>query len=302
MKKILFISTCILTTAILFSCKKSKDYGTTVISNPGITFPQSKNLPGGFLADDSISVTSALNALSTPQTLSDIVIALESDFVSTSDIKVKLQLKPSIVPVTAGLSSFPATANLSFPSEVTIPAGQRFIYLPITCGNASVLSLTASYGLGLTMTSVTTGNAQIAANRKDIVITYSVKNSYDGKYSIKGFTLRAGDPILTGNFSNATDVLITTGPTSVSMGKLLPWGNSNDPNTVVSSIAIGNQTFSVDAATNAITWGGAGGSSLLPGYPSRYEPSTRTFYIGITWGAGPGSREAKDTMVYIGPR
>jgi hypothetical protein len=297
MKKIFFISTCLLTTIILFSCKKSKEFGTNIVSNPGITFPQSKNLPGGFLADDSISVTSALNALSTPQTLGDIVIALESDFVSASDIKVKLSAKPSIVPVTAGLSSFPTSAGVSFPAEITIPAGERFIYLPVTCANASVLSLTASYAMGITMTGVTTGNAQISSNRRDIVISYSVKNSYDGVYKYKGYALRDGDPVLTGYFSGSERNLITSGPYSLKMDNLLLWGVAGG-GVSTGGIGIGNQEFSVDPATNLVIWGGVGGSSLLPGYNSRYSPGNKTFYIGITWGGGPSSRVSIDTFTY----
>jgi hypothetical protein len=303
MKKIIVLG-CALA-ALAVSCKKDKEYGVTVKEVVGVTFPQSKDLVNGLLGVDSISVSSAFNSQSLPQTIEDIVIAVESDRTLSAPVVIQLQVDNNLVPKTTPtiLNQFPAAAGVTVPTTITIPAGARFVYVPISCANASALSLSLSYAIGIKMVAVTSGNAQLAANRKDIVCTFSVKNQYDGHYKMKGFALRAGDPVLTGYFSDIFRDLITTGPNSVVFSDLLPWGSpTGGPNNT--GIAIGNQSFSVDPATNLVSWGGVGGSSLLPGYTSRYVPSAspKTFYLGITWGAGPAARLLIDTLEYVGPR
>jgi hypothetical protein len=303
MKRIIIIGFALAVVAV--SCKKSKEYGVTVNEAVGVTFPQSKDLVNGLLGTDSISVSSAFNSQATPQTVEDIVIAVESDRTLSAPVVVQLQVDNSLVPTTSGtvLNAFPAAAGVTIPSTISIPAGARFAYIPIKCNDATQLSLSSSYAIGIKMVAVTSGNAQLAENRKKIVATFSVKNQYDGQYKMKGYALRLNDPVLTGYFSGAFRDLITTGPNSVVFSDLLLWGVAGG-GVSNSGIGIGVQSFSVDQTTNLISWGGVGGSSLLPGYTSKYVPSAspKTFYIGITWGGGPGVRESIDTLEYVGPR
>jgi hypothetical protein len=295
MKKIIF-SSAIALLVLVTACVKDKNFDDQKLGIPntdvkGVSFPQSKDLLSASKASDTISVGTDVNQTTSAQTNSLIIIGLESEFTSPTDVNVAVALKPTLIP--SGYIALPA-GTYSIPATVKIPAGQKTGKLVITFSNTSTYSLTANYAIGLTITSADAGY-QVANNSKDIVASFAVKNQYDGTYDFKGYAFRAGDPTLTGNFCCLERDLLTTGATSVAMDELLAWSNG-------SGIGIGNQTFSVDPITNAVVWGGVGGSSLLPGYNSRYVPATKTFYIGITWGAGPAARQSIDTLTYLRPR
>ncbi len=295
MKKIL-LSSAVALVLLASSCVKDKNFddqnlGIANIDVKGVSFPQSKDLLSAPTSQDSVSVGTDVNQSATVQENTLIVIGLESEFTSPVDVNVGVALKPSLIPST--FVALPA-GSYSIPATVKIPAGQKTAKLVITFSNTTAYSLTANYAIGLTITSAD-GGYQVAKNSRDIVAAFAVKNVYDGRYSYKGYAFRAGDPDLTGNFCCLERNLLTTGATSVRMDDLLAWGNG-------AGIGIGNQNFAVDPTTNAIIWGGAGGSSLLPGYNSRYVPATKTFFFAITWGAGPSARQAIDTLTYLRPR
>ncbi len=295
MKKIL-LSSAVALVLLATSCVKDKNFddqnlGIANIDVKGVSFPQSKDLLSATTSQDSVSVGTDVNQTASAQTNTLIVIGLESEFTSPVDVTVGVALKPSLIPST--FVGLPA-GTYSIPATVKIPAGQKTAKLVITFSNTSAYSLSANYAIGLTITSAD-GGYQVAKNSRDIVAAFAVKNQYDGTYDYKGYALRAGDPLLTGNFCCLERDLLTTGANSVTMDDLLAWGNG-------AGIGIGLQNFAVDPITNLVIWGGAGGSSLLPGYTSRWVPATKTFYIGITWGAGPSSRQAIDTFTYLRPR
>ena len=296
MKKII-LSSAIVLTILASGCLKDKTFddqkaGILNTEVKGVSFPQAKDLLGAKKAADTISVGTDVNSSGTSQVNNLIVIALESENVSPTDVHVTIALKPSLIPTT-GYTALPV-GTYSFPTAITIPAGQRFVKVPITFSSTLTYNLANTYAIGLTIVSVD-GGFQIARNSKDLVVAFSVKNQSDGVYDYKGYAFRLNDATLTGNFSGLEREFATTSATSVILDDLLAWGNG-------AGIGIGIPSLSVDPITNAVTISSPGGAINLPGYNSRYVPATRTFFVGATWGAGPTARQAIDTFTYLRPR
>jgi hypothetical protein len=179
---------------------------------------------------------------------------------------------------------------------VTIPKGQTTGYLQLKLKPSDFLGY--DYALGLKIVSVTSGFI-ISSNFNTGILAIGVKNEWDGVYDYKGYAFRAGDATLTGYFSGKTMDLITKGANSVGFGSLALWGDGN------SGIGIGNPLLTLNTSVSPpypVTISSDGGAYNLPGYNSRYDPDTKTFYIAFTWGAGPAARQSIDTLTYLGPR
>lgn len=179
---------------------------------------------------------------------------------------------------------------------VTIPKGSYTGYLSIKLNPRSFLG--NDYAIGFQVAKVPAGYL-ISSNLGSGIVAVAIKNDWDGVYNYKGYSLRAGDATLTGNFSGKEMSLVTAGATSVSFAKLAVWGDGN------SQIGIGNPVLQIDNTGNPpypVTITSSGGAKNAPGYDSRYDPDTKTFYISFTWGAGPAARLSTDTLTYVRPR
>ncbi len=180
---------------------------------------------------------------------------------------------------------------------VTIPKGSNTGYLQIKLKPNDFLGF--DYALGMQINKVEPAGYLIASNLSSGIVAIGVKNEWDGIYDYKGYSLRAGDATLTGNFSDKQMTLITKGAVSVGFGSLALWGDGN------SGISIGNPLLTIDNSGSApfpVTITSDGGGKNAPGYNSRYDPATKTFYISFTWGAGPAARLSTDTLTYLKPR
>jgi hypothetical protein len=303
MKKIFLITQILaVTTLVLTGCLKDKGFDNKTY---GINDPDTQPPGVGFALGTGVKAINGygLDAVSsTLQVVNGLVyINLESGLPAPADIKITIAINDAVIgrynanpdlsdidTLNHGLFNLPTLS-------LTIPKGQRNVEIPINVPNTTTLNLAKSYGIGLTITSVD-GGYIIASNLKDLLISFSLKNKYDGKYSWKGYALRLNDPGLTGNFTGVSCELATTGPNSVIMDQLLLWGDGQ------SGIGIGVVTFNVNPATNKVTFSSSGGATNLPGYDSRWDDPSKTFYLGITWGAGPTARQSIDTMTRTGPR
>jgi hypothetical protein len=202
---------------------------------------------------------------------------------------------------TAGLSAYNlanGTNYLPLPDSVftlsamtvTIPAGKRLDTSITATINLAALDLSNAYVLPITIAS-----ASLPIEQWNHLFYYiAVKNQWDGKYTYQGYTLRAGDPVRTGNFTGQAMTLLTSGSNSVTFATLAIWAD-------LSGIGIGNPTLTIDGSNN-VTITSPGGATNQAGYPSRYDPASQTFYISFYWGAGPTSRLSTDTLSYTGPR
>ena len=291
------------------SCLKDKDFDDGAIQSLRSRGDQR-------VVEMSLTATSNVNYLNialdaTPRdtTFNLIPVTLASASPAPEDIKV------TVVPNTALIADYNAkngTAHDVAPANlytidnpaatgggyiVTIPKGSNTGFLRIKLRPDTYLGF--DYALGFQISKIEPSSYLISSNLGNGVVAIGIKNQWDGIYSIKGYALRAGDPALTGWFTDREMPLVTSGATSVTFGTLALWGDGN------SLISIGNPKLDINTAVgppHPVTITSPGGGMNAPGYNSRYVPSEKTFYISFTWGAGPAARLAIDTLTYDRPR
>ena len=230
--------------------------------------------------------------------------------VAKEDVKVTLRLNPAVIgnynanngtsheEAPLALYSIVNPGDSTSGYVVTIPKGSSTGFLKIKLKSANFLGF--DYAIGVQISSVQSGYL-IATNLATGVLAIGVKNKWDGVYSYKGYTLRAGDPARTGNFAGKEVSLVTAGIASVSFETLPVWADG-------SGIGIDKPKLDIDESTNPnpITISGATGGGTVPqnnpSYTSTYDPTTKTFYISFTWAAGPTARLSTDTLTYLRPR
>lgn len=213
------------------------------------------------------------------------------------DITVNLALDPSLLATfnTENGTHYeaPPASIVNFPTSVVIKKGERMANAKVTITNNASYDFSKSYALPLTISSVS--NGKISANFGKAVYAFGLRNTWDGHYSLKGYTLRAGDAVKTGNFVYPPGMdLVTAGSNAVQFATLQVW-------TDLTGVGIGNPVFVINP-DNSVTISSSGGAINAPGYNSRYDPATKTFYVSFTWGAGPAARLATDTLTFLGPR
>ncbi|HET6993597.1 MAG TPA: DUF1735 domain-containing protein [Chitinophagaceae bacterium] len=279
------INTAILAASVLLlqGCLKSKDVNFANQSSPT---PNT--------VDFNNQTESAALDISTQPTIYTFYAELNSSTKSyPAGTTVTITKTPSVV-TGAGYEFMPDSAYQLMNNTATVDPATHLAAFQLKVFTTKI-DLTHAFAVGYTITAASNG-VVIAGNKNTTLVIIGAKNQWDGAYNVRGYTLRAGDNMLTGHFSGQPYELITFGVNAVNFNRLQVWGDG------VTGVAIDIPRLTINTATNAVTISSAGGATNMPGYPSRYDPATKTFYIGFTWGAGPGVREAYDTMVYVGPR
>jgi hypothetical protein len=286
-KKIIYSAGILAVVSTLPSCLKNGDYYI-----PFSSAAASVDLP---LA---ASTSNGITAFAYPSTVTSVTLPIMVNVASpnlpTTATTINLALD------TAGLSQYNADNGTDYQPlpdstytisswDVTVPAGKRLDSVTVTI-QLSKLDLSNAYVLPVTIAS-----ASLPIEQWNHLFYYvAVKNKWDGVYDYKGYALRAGDPVLTGNFTDQSMTLLTSGSNSVTFASLALWGNAT-------GIGIGNPMLTI-SATNTVTVSSPGGATTDPTYNNRYDPATQTFYVQFYWGAGPTSRLSTDTLTYVGPR
>jgi len=280
----------------LSACLKNEnlqpDFSATT---PVVELPVASPMGDGSVNSLSTSITKS----DTPSTYSFFVNYAASS-TKSSEIKVTLGVNPALIDNynAAHADDEPVvilpTAAFTFPTTVTIPAGQRRVEVPISV-NSQLLDPNFTYGVPVTITDAS--GEVISKNFASVVIKFAVKNQYDGKYSYKGYIFREGDPVLSGFFKGLTSDLETNGANGLNFPNPV-WSNGSGVG------GIGGLTINIDPATNKVIMKSKDNATLenTPGYDNRYDPATKTFYLSFKWGASPASRMTTDTLTYTGPR
>jgi Domain of unknown function (DUF1735) len=296
MKKLLILTT-LFSGLLLSSCLKDKAYDAKEYGTQGtdatklITFLNAKNLPTATASKDSISLTASISSQVASQVLSDINLTLESAEASASDVNVNIAVNS--IPVPVGYKAF-AAAEVSLPAAIKIPAGTRQVKVPVTFPNASLLDPTKVYALSLTITGADNGYGP-AGNRKNIIIAYSIKNIYEGTYTVvSGNVTRytspgvpANDPI-SGPVGGNPDLVLSTINANTCEITNLKWSGG------VSGVAgIDNLRVSVDPTTNLVTMQALGNGTLTnwAGKINNYDPVNKVFKIAMRWNPTANVRE-----------
>jgi|LauGreDrversion4_2_1035121.scaffolds.fasta_scaffold00009_23 hypothetical protein len=258
----------------------------------------------------------AVDIKTDPQTVDFATVHLAAESPATEDIKVTLSVANSQQIIDkynsadadndGELDHTPLVLlppdQYTFPNglDVTIPKGSKDAKLKLTVNNSSLLDPSTVYGIVVEINSIDKAGYTISGNFKYEIISFAVKNQYDGIYDFKGYILRNSvngpDPALSGNFKDEEATLTTLNVNAVQFKQI--WANSGPVG------GIDGLTLTVDPATNAVTCSSSANATLMndPNYNNHYDPATKTFYVSFKWGTFPNNRAATDTLTFNRPR
>ena len=242
---------------------------------------------------NAVKGTAALNISSTP-TDYNVPVNYRSTDPASKDVVVTMSVdqvtldKYNTANGTA-LELLPAAIYTLNP-KVTIPAGKRVVNLPIKI-STSLIDPSKAYAIPLKM--VSADGAIVSGNFGTLVLSVAVKNMYDGKYAVTGTALRAGDPVLSGDFAETEFSLLTTGANSVIMSKNAIWATGSGIG------GIGAFEFTIDPVTNLVTVSDDVNPAVVnnPAGTNSYDPATKTLTVSVYWGNGPLHRAWKAKFV-----
>jgi hypothetical protein len=196
----------------------------------------------------------------------------------------------------------PAAALTLTSAEYRLNHSRRSVMVRAALRPAALL--TESYAIGLSIASVQKG--EISAAGKNVIVFISIKNDFDGIYSIKGHSEIPGTSF-TGPFSvPCSEGLIgaTSGVNSIFLSPSQPVFSAGGF-TYISNLL---PDIQIDKATNKITGviARTGGIEVLfpydVAYDSRYDPLTKTIYVKYGIAPAGSGRFVIDTLTYCGPR
>lgn len=313
MKKIFLNFLLLLVMASAFTgCLKDKGFDS---NEYGINNPGSGTAGVGFPLAAKAKATAGLDVSGTAQVVNNIVyVNLNSADAAPADITITLEVKSAEI-VNAYNAKNGTSIQVIDPSlysvslNLVIPAGQRNVQVPINVPSTLTLDPNKSYGLGLRIASVT-GNFLIADNMRDLLVEFTIKNKYDGRYRLTGYHNR---PTL--DFPYDTEIhMVTAGPNAVafywpeagSVGHPIGVGPNNALNWYGATVApvvvfdlntnLVTSVFGSDPAGPPITLFTGPGSRQ-----SKWDPVTRAMVVDWNYNNNP-ARAFFDDMTYLGPR
>ncbi len=210
------------------------------------------------------------------------------------------------VPIPASLYTIdPSTPRVGTNYTLTFQPGEFAKTVNFVIPNALLVDLNLSYAFGFSLTSAD-NNGKVATTEKKLVVEVGVKNNWDGIYNLRGYVTRETapatlDPLLSGNFGPVEVALATTGGRVVTFNAH-PWANGSGSQfaaTVVPVYTINNSN-NVEVSSSGGPY--PAGIQNFPGYPSRYDPSTKTFYVKYQWASAGLPRTCTDTLTYLRAR
>ncbi len=237
-----------------------------------------------------------INIATDPLPTSNITLKLKIDTVAMNNYSDSIQVADTSIHWRYHLYPYLTLMD----SVVTIQAGTRNSYVHVKVSNANLVDLSTKWMAPITIVSAS-GNVIVASNMCTVLYSLPVANKWQGTYAMSGYILRAGDPVLSGSYSNRIYKLSTSGPNSVTFNTIISWANA-----ITSGVGgVGDWKITISEATvpNPITVSDASNATVqcYSGYPNRYDPATKTFYLGVQWSSGWTYRSTIDTLVYVGP-
>lgn len=298
---------------------ENEEYGIQIKDIKGVAFPLAPSSP----------IIGSINSQTTTQDFQLPNVVLNQEGVAASDVTVTISPNNGLIAEamaedpTLVLTELPATAYSVSTLSVVIPKGAKFSdAFKLTIPNSASLDPNNTYALGFSITAVSAGYT-IAANQKDIVVGFAIKNKYDGVYSLRfrstGWAAYGiADNAPSQEYETVVD-LETTGANTVDLfnnyfqAYLLP-GFTGGVGTVSGSTAFGATTprFVFDTNTDALI-------DVINTSPpdarnrtleintavpdSRYDPATKTIYASfIMKQTGRPNHIFYDTLTFVRER
>lgn len=221
-------------------------------------------------------------------------------------VHVKVTLNPALVTkynedngttyVAAGAAGFSLTQDL-----YTLKQNERSVMVRASVRPSALLG--KSYAIGLSIAEMDKG--EISSVAKNVVVFISIKNKYDGIYSLKGYAEIPGTAF-TGAFSLncAQELAVTTsGNSSVYLEPAQPVFNAGSFTYITNLLP----DFMFDNNNKVTAVNGRTGSLgvIFPydaSYNSRYDPATKTIYVKYGIAPAGSGRYVIDTLTYCKPR
>jgi len=241
------------------------------------------------------------------------------DFVdpASADITGTLVLNNALIAAADATAVVLPANTYTIPSNtITVKSGARVSDKFVINLNTSTLDPTKKYGIGFTLTSVSKGGVNVPSNLKDVVYIFTLKNKYDGIYTLKSRmdhpADRSADWLRT-PFTYPFDIqLITTGPSSVKFFNTA-FGAGFHPLMVPAPSGFGatEPLFAFDAndklisVTNGVPNPSNGRAfAINPNVTtSRFDPATKTVYAAFIM-TQPGFQPLPifDTLIFKSKR
>lgn len=306
----------------LSSCLKDEGFENGTYGMSGIAGGAFVSVPAAASSPFSL----ALESKSGNQPLSLFVVNYENVDKAPEDITVTFTKDDAAVTAAGGLTLIPAGV-LTFAAAnptVTVAKGTR-VSPKFNCQiNTGTLDPNKSYGLAFTISSVSKSGVAIPANLKTVVYKISLKNKYDGIYTVTGPMTDFASAALTNWMPSWTAYLETTGPTSVAVRDMTYTGGIYHPimsGGAASYYGTFGMYLSFDGATDIangmvspyepgqVPGGATNGRTarLDPAFVSKWDPLTRNIRIRYHMFQpsviATGPRVIFDeTWKYVGPR
>lgn len=170
--------------------------------------------------------------------------------------------------------------------------------------NGAKWDVSRNYAVAYTITD--SGSLDITDSKRDVIAMVSVKNQWDGIYSVQSGTVTRytapGSPAndaLSGSLAGNPDVVLSTvGPNTVEITNHKWAANGGGVG------GIDNLRATIDPVTNQVTMFSLGNRTLRnwEGKENRYDPATQTFYLGFIWNPTANVRTYEMVIQYKGPR
>lgn len=225
MKK--YLSILLFTAAVtsLTSCLKDDRPNLTPTNSPAVVEFSSSTLE---LPSSSVGTKYALYERAyelDPNIEMPYVINYTGGSAAPKDIKIKLGIKPEAIDeyvaeqaedgIDLHYTLLPS-AFYSIPAEVTIPKGQRMVKINVKLNTTLITDFDAQYVLPISITDA--DGTTISGNYGTILTKVSVKNKYDGNFTVTATApmVDVTNATLTGYYPLDSD-LVTTSPNSVVM-------------------------------------------------------------------------------------
>ena len=193
-------------------------------------------------------------------------------------------------------------AAYDLPLSYTYPAGADFLRVKLRLKKGSI-DVTKTYALGVKIVGTSDGSIKLSTNENKRLISFLIKNKYDGVYRLKGFHNRPG---LDAPYDETVH-MVTTGAASVSMFWPALGSYAHPLNGGVTYYGTFTANFIFNASDQLTAWDWTPYSTTLPtavgpALNNRFDPATKTIYAQFFYNNNPGARLFTDTLFYISPR
>jgi hypothetical protein len=284
--------------SLLFSCKRHDVFGDIEPNTSRVMAEFTDAATGSYVTRD-------FSPQPTEVTLTE--LRLSPRAVTNHDTRVKVIVNPVVVSeynAANGTSYIPAPpSGFSLtPAEYILSPEQRTVLVKAVIQPSALLD--AQYAVGLSIASMSDGD--ISATAHNVIVFLSIKNSYDGIYSLHGYANIPATSYV-GNFSlpcSENLEVATSGSASVFLSPSQP-APDNGGFVYISNVL---PDFAFDKTTNKVSAVSSrnGGIALIfpydASYNSRYDPASKTIYVKYGVAPAGSGRYIIDTLTFCRPR